>query len=282
MSAPFRFGGFDDVRFEMLAKAAGYNAYEAWGRWCKAGSECTKRGTRVLSEAMASALFGNVDALLAAELGRRVESGIELDLEEGSIEWYGELKAKRQKAGQVRAQMPRDALGRLLPAQHVASTQPAHAGVLDQRAPAPSSAPDLSSDPSPAPEDPAPARKTKTLDPAATRLAERLADLIIANNPQHRIALGTETCRKDAVSAWAVDVEKLHRLDDVPHEQIEAVIEWSQSDEFWRANILSGKKLREKYDQLAAKMAADRRRPALRIVNRVEPKPAAEYTEQTL
>ena len=150
MSAPFRFGGFDDVRFEMLAAGAGYNAYEAWGRWCKAGSECTKRGSRVLSEAMAVALFGNVEALLAAELGRRVESGIELDLEQGSIEWYGDLKAKRQKAGQVRAQMPRDALGRLLPAQRAATTPPAHAGVLDQSARASSSAPDLSPDPAPA------------------------------------------------------------------------------------------------------------------------------------
>ena len=158
MAAPFRFGGFDDVRFEMLASAAGYNAYEAWGRWCKAGSECTKRGTRVVSEAMAAALFGDVDALLAAELGRRVGSGIELDLEEGSIEWYGELKAKRQKAGQVRAQMPRDAKGRLLPgagrsvspnsggavgSQHAATTTPACAGPTDQQQRAGSSAPDL-------------------------------------------------------------------------------------------------------------------------------------------
>jgi hypothetical protein len=32
------------------------------------------------------------------------------------------------------------------------------------------------------------------------------------------------------------------------------VINWATSDPFWQANILSTKKLREKFDQLAAKM----------------------------
>jgi hypothetical protein len=125
--------------------------------------------------------------------------------------------------------------------------------------------------------------KTKTIDPTARRLASGLADLIVANNPQHRLALGTEDYRETTVAAWAIDIERLHRRGHVPHEQIEAVIVWSQADEFWRANILSGKKLREKYDQLAAKMGAERaRRPALRAVNRCEPQPAAAYVEQTL
>lgn len=39
-------------------------------------------------------------------------------------------------------------------------------------------------------------------------------------------------------------------------EQIEAAIAWCQSDEFWRANVLSMAKLREKYDQL--RLAAQR------------------------
>lgn len=39
-------------------------------------------------------------------------------------------------------------------------------------------------------------------------------------------------------------------------EQIERAIRWCQADEFWRANILSMSKLREKYDQL--RLAASR------------------------
>lgn len=39
-------------------------------------------------------------------------------------------------------------------------------------------------------------------------------------------------------------------------EQVTAAIEWCQADEFWRSNILSMSKLREKYDQL--RLAASR------------------------
>lgn len=40
-------------------------------------------------------------------------------------------------------------------------------------------------------------------------------------------------------------------------DQVEAAIRWCQADEFWRANILSASKLRDKYDQL--RLAAQRR-----------------------
>lgn len=41
-------------------------------------------------------------------------------------------------------------------------------------------------------------------------------------------------------------------------QQVEAAIRWCQSDNFWRSNILSAHKLREKYDQL--RLAASRKR----------------------
>lgn len=41
--------------------------------------------------------------------------------------------------------------------------------------------------------------------------------------------------------------------------QVEAAIRWCQADEFWRSNILSMSKLRDKYDQL--RLAAQRQRP---------------------
>lgn len=45
-------------------------------------------------------------------------------------------------------------------------------------------------------------------------------------------------------------------------EQVEAAIRWCQADEFWRSNILSMSKLREKYDQLRLAAARSSRRPA--------------------
>lgn len=41
-------------------------------------------------------------------------------------------------------------------------------------------------------------------------------------------------------------------------DQVERAIRWCQADEFWRSNILSASKLREKYDQL--RLAAERKR----------------------
>ena len=44
--------------------------------------------------------------------------------------------------------------------------------------------------------------------------------------------------------------------------QIANVIRWCQQDNFWKANILSGTKLREKFGQLEAKMRSGNERPA--------------------
>ncbi|MFL0267238.1 hypothetical protein [Candidatus Clostridium radicumherbarum] len=41
-------------------------------------------------------------------------------------------------------------------------------------------------------------------------------------------------------------------------EEVKQVIRFSQTDSFWLANILSPRKLREKYDQLLLKMKNDK------------------------
>ena len=42
-------------------------------------------------------------------------------------------------------------------------------------------------------------------------------------------------------------------------EQVRYLIDWSQRDEFWRTNILSMSKLREKFDQLRLRVLEERR-----------------------
>lgn len=49
---------------------------------------------------------------------------------------------------------------------------------------------------------------------------------------------------------WADDMRKLVELDKHDVKEVAKVIEFSQSSTFWYANILSAKKLREKYDTL--------------------------------
>lgn len=92
----------------------------------------------------------------------------------------------------------------------------------------------------------------KTSSPEALRLSGLMADLILQNNPKHRKL--SNGGRNSVVTSWSDHIEKLMRIDHQVPEDIEAVIRWCQSDDFWKGNILSGSTLRRQYDQLAVKM----------------------------
>ena len=53
---------------------------------------------------------------------------------------------------------------------------------------------------------------------------------------------------------WAKDIDLMLRIDKIDADDVATVIEWCQNDNFWHSNILSGNKLREKYQQLVMKM----------------------------
>lgn len=60
------------------------------------------------------------------------------------------------------------------------------------------------------------------------------------------------------VKKWAVDIERINRLDGRSWQEIEGVIRWvKRPGEFWAPNIMSGSKLREKFPQVVAKMSAN-------------------------
>ena len=76
-------------------------------------------------------------------------------------------------------------------------------------------------------------------------LASELFNLIIGNNPN---------AKKPSLQAWARDIDLMMRVDKRSVEDIQAMISWCQRDNFWQGNILSPKKLRDKFDQLTVKM----------------------------
>lgn len=82
----------------------------------------------------------------------------------------------------------------------------------------------------------------------AIRLAQLLSDRIFENNPKRTAPTETQLMK------WSRDADLMQRKDGHTWEQIQAVLEWSQRDSFWKANILSMGKLREKWNQLSAKM----------------------------
>jgi len=71
---------------------------------------------------------------------------------------------------------------------------------------------------------------------------------------------------KETISSWAIDIEKLIRIDKRDFQEIHDVIEWCKTDGcFWAANIQSGKKLREKFPTLLLQM---KEKPSKKKVSR--------------
>lgn len=86
-------------------------------------------------------------------------------------------------------------------------------------------------------------RKSKIYDEDSDcfRLANRLFENILKNNPNHK---------KPDLQKWADDVRLMMERDKRPYDHIEFLIDWVQDHSFWRKNILSISKLREQFDRL--------------------------------
>lgn len=80
------------------------------------------------------------------------------------------------------------------------------------------------------------------------RLAELLFSKITERNPSHK---------KPNLEKWANDIRLIRELDKRNEEQIEYLINWSQNNSFWQANILSPAKLRKQFDTLVAQVKRD-------------------------
>lgn len=87
-------------------------------------------------------------------------------------------------------------------------------------------------------------KKKKEVPKEAKELAQLLRDRIKSHFP---------TFKEPNLISWAKDMDKLIRLDKKAVPDIRRVIYWVCSDSFWQTNILSAKKLREKFDQLILK-----------------------------
>ena len=78
-------------------------------------------------------------------------------------------------------------------------------------------------------------------DSIESQLSTQLFDLMKQNNPN---------AKEPNIQTWSKDIDLMLRIDKRTPEQIKQVIEFSQKDPFWKSNILSTNKLREKFDAL--------------------------------
>ncbi len=87
--------------------------------------------------------------------------------------------------------------------------------------------------------------KKKDYSPEAISLSNFLFNLIRGNDPKAKEPLWDK---------WREEMDKLIRIDGRDALEIERVIKFSQSNDFWKSNILSAKKLRIKYATLKLQM----------------------------
>jgi hypothetical protein len=83
----------------------------------------------------------------------------------------------------------------------------------------------------------------KEASPEGIELAQLLRRLILANNPKAKV--------KDR--RWALQADRMMRLDNRTPAEVREMIEFSQADSFWHKNILCMDTLRGKFDTLTLK-----------------------------
>ena len=83
----------------------------------------------------------------------------------------------------------------------------------------------------------------KPIEPKAKEMAELLFSLHEQVDPKAK--------PPSSFDSWAMDIEKINRLDGRSYEDIEKVIRWAKTPgNFWFANIMSGQKLRMQFSRL--------------------------------
>ena len=81
---------------------------------------------------------------------------------------------------------------------------------------------------------------------------ESIFNLLLALNPKHR---------KPNMDSWANEVRLMRENDGHSHSEIMDLFRFANSDNFWKSNILSPKKLRDKWDVLTIKKGDTKQAP---------------------
>lgn len=95
-------------------------------------------------------------------------------------------------------------------------------------------------------------------DSEEMRLAKGLYGCIKTNNPN---------AKEPSYQLWALEFNKILRVDGRTFEECKEMIKWVQRDEFWHRNILSPPKLREKWDRLFLEMRQKKKNPVVAVFN---------------
>ncbi|MGM2098629.1 phage replisome organizer N-terminal domain-containing protein, partial [Bacillus cereus group sp. BceL100] len=87
--------------------------------------------------------------------------------------------------------------------------------------------------------------------------AKLLFELMLQNNP---------SAKEPNLEKWANDFRLMRERDNRTGEAIKYLINWTQKDDFWSANILSPAKLRKQFDALVVKIKKEKAKTQPKVV----------------
>ena len=93
--------------------------------------------------------------------------------------------------------------------------------------------------------------------PRQSKFDENEIEIEISKYLYQKILVNDPKAKKPNFQNWAEHIDKLIRIDGRNEEEIKSIVDFCQSDNFWKSNILSTKKLREKFSQLVIKMSEE-------------------------
>ena len=96
-----------------------------------------------------------------------------------------------------------------------------------------------------------PVRKTPPPPQEAIDVSNHLAKSILRRDPKNYML--RDAVYEKTVKRWAIDIDKLNRINGRSWSEINRTVQFVIDDDFWNKNILSGKTLRNKFDALALK-----------------------------
>ena len=108
-------------------------------------------------------------------------------------------------------------------------------------------------------------RKVFSFDSIEYELSKLLLTEIRKNDENFLVS--NPAAEAASLQRWALQIDRLIRLDHRPPEEIRQVIAFAQSSSFWRSNILSCQKLREKYTTLLLQMKSQPTKPVFEKVH---------------
>jgi hypothetical protein len=262
-----------DPRYRILGRELGIDRWSALGRMCVVWNLCQEHESYVLAREILNSLFDDIsclsDALLTSGLGKKHRFGIYIAGTEGRIEWLANKRRTGRQNGK-RGGRPRKT-----------NTEPIknQDGLRAETPPAPAPAPaenlfvgagasdgELFSE-----EEQRPLKFAE--DSQAMRLAHFFFEShVLVLDPNHK---------PPNWQTWARHCDGILRIDKRAPGDVRRVIAWLHQDVFWRANILSPAKLREKFTTLLVRAnegTCEKRREASTTGPRVathEPEAAA-------